>query len=397
MTAGAAPPLDGVTVLSFEHAIAAPLCTRQLAELGARVIKVERRETGDFARRYDDRVKGQSSHFIWTNRSKESLTLDIKHPRAREIVDRLLPGVDVLVQNLAPAAMERLGLDHERLRGRFKRLIVCGISGYGKDGPFRSRKAYDLLVQAEAGFLSVTGTGEAMVKSGVSIADIAAAMQAHGAILAALIRRADTGQGCGIEISMLEALVEWMGFPLLYAADGAAPPPRAGADHASIYPYGAFRDGDGGMIMLGVQNEREWASFCGRALERPALAQDPRFRDNPSRSRNREALRDLIQETLSSLSGPEVRARLDGAGIAWADVNDMAAVWAHPQLRALGRFTATPTPEGPASTLKPPWRNSGFEPALGAVPAVGEHTGDILAELGFSAAEIEAFRAERVV
>ena len=390
-------PLTGITVLSLEHAIAAPLCTRQLAELGARVIKIERREVGDFARHYDHRVKGQSSHFIWTNRSKESLTLDIKHPEAGIILQRLLESCDVLVQNLAPSATGKLGLTYERLSLQFDRLIVCNISGYGSQGPYKDKKAYDLLVQAEAGFLSVTGTEEQMVKSSISIADIAAGMQAHTAILAALLQRVKTGKGSNIEISMLEAMVEWMGFPLNYAYDGASPPPRTGADHASIYPYGLFRSSDEKAIMLGLQNEREWEVFCRFVLEQPLLIYDPRFNSSALRSQNREHLREIIQSLFSLLSSEQIVEKLDGAQIAYADVNSMEDVWKHPQLQALNRIIPIQTPAGVVSSFAPPGNNSDFEPTISAVPAIGEHTRAILEELEFSAEEIDGFYEHEVV
>src|SRR5215203_2227951 len=257
-------PLDGITVVTLEHAIAAPFCTRQLADLGARVIKVERPRAGDFARSYDTRVRGLSSHFVWTNRSKESIALDVKHAGARAVLDALVARADVLVQNLAPGASARLGLDHATLHAAHPRLIVCDISGYGSDGPYRDRKAYDLLIQSESGFLSVTGTPDEPAKAGCSIADIAAGMYAYTNILAALIERQKTGRGCRIDVSMLESMVEWMSYPLYYAMDGAAPPPRAGAAHATIYPYGPFPAGDGRTVMLGLQNEREWEAFCDK-------------------------------------------------------------------------------------------------------------------------------------
>jgi itaconate CoA-transferase len=392
-----APPLAGITVVSLEHAIAAPLCTRQLADLGARVIKIERRETGDFARHYDNRVKGQSSHFIWTNRGKQSLTLDIKHDSAAEILQRLISQADVLVQNLAPSATEKLGLDYDKLRAHNKRLIVCNISGYGVGGPYQQKKAYDLLVQAEAGLLSVTGTEKDMAKSGVSIADIAAASQAHSAILAALLQRHNTGRGSRIDISMLEAMVEWMGFPLYYAYAGASPPSRSGADHASIYPYGVFHTSDEQVIIIGLQNEREWELFCRFVLEQPSLIHDPRYRNNSLRSRNRNHLRELIQGLFSLLSAEQICAKLDGSQIAYANVNDMAAVWTHPQLTALNRIVATPTPNGIVSSFKPPGNNSSFSPKLGSVPDLGEHTWEILRELEFREEEIENFFNEAVV
>ena len=392
-----ASPLDGITVLSFEHAIAAPLCTRQLAELGARVIKIERRETGDFSRHYDDRVEGQSSHFIWTNRSKLSFTLDIKHELSRKILDRLLRITDVLVQNLAPNAMDRLDLSYTSLKKKYERLIVCNISGYGTGGPYQNKKAYDLLIQAEAGFLSITGTEDEMVKAGISVADTAAGMQAFSAILAAIIHRGKTSKGSCIDISMLEAMVEWMGFPLYYAYDGAPPPPRTGADHASIYPYGVFKSKDDKIILLGLQNEREWKTFCRLILERPDLINDLRFLTNAKRSENREDLRDIIQKQFLLLNAIQISAKLDDAQIAYANVNDMEAVWNHPQLKALGRLVPVPTPQGVISSFKPPTNNSEFDPCLSAVPSLGQHTRDILEELEFSHIEIENFFNKEVV
>ncbi len=391
------PPLTGITVVAIEQAIAAPLCTRQLAELGARVIKIERRDGGDFARHYDSRVKGLSSHFVWTNRGKESLTLDLKHDQANEILQRLLASADVLVQNLAPSAAARLGLGFDKLHGAFPQLILCNISGYGEDGPYSDKKAYDLLVQAEAGFLSVTGTAETMVKSGISIADIAAGMQAQAAILAGLIQRGKTGSGSCINISLLEAMVEWMGFPLYYAYDGAEPPHRSGADHASIYPYGAFATADDKVIMVGLQNEREWKTFCEGVLESPSLVEDPRFDNNANRSGNREELRTLVQEKFSGETGVELGRRLDSAKIAWANVNDMAAVWNHPQLKTLQRLVEVATPNGPVQGFRPPGNSSDYDPVLGAVPGLGEHTGSILAELGFSEDEIGHLHQQQVI
>src|SRR5512132_4377526 len=291
-------PLDGITVVSLEHAIAAPFCTRQLADLGARVIKVERPGSGDFARAYDERVRGMASHFVWSNRSKESLTLDVKHPKARDVLARLLDGADVLVQNLAPGAAARLGLSFEALSAKHPGLIVCDISGYGDDrqnpGPYRDKKAYDLLIQSESGFLSITGSPDEPAKAGCSIADIAAGMYAYTNILAALIQRGRTGEGCRIDVSMLESMVEWMGYPLYYAFDGATPPPRAGAAHATIYPYGPFPAGDGKTVMLGLQNEREWVAFCQQVLRQPELATDERFASNSRRTAARHALRSII-------------------------------------------------------------------------------------------------------
>ncbi len=390
-------PLAGITVLAVEHAIAAPLCTRQLAELGARVIKVERRQEGDFARSYDDRVKGLSSHFVWTNRSKQSLTLDLKHPRVGEVLGHLLATTDVLVQNLAPKAAHRMGLSFAALHQEHPKLIVCNISGYGENGPYQNKKAYDLLVQAEAGFLSVTGTEANQVKSGISIADIAAGTQAHAAILAALIQRSQTGLGSCIDISMLEAMVEWMGFPLNYAYAGAQPPPRSGSDHASIYPYGLFTSCDQKPLLIGVQNQREWVSFCAKVLNETELATDPRFDTNIQRSENRAALKEIIQTKFQQLNLEALTSLLDGAEIAFASVNTMAAVWNHPQLTALRRFVDIDTPNGQVKSLRPPANNSHFDTALGPVPALGQHTHAILTELGFDSRAIAKLEAERVI
>jgi len=389
-------PLQGITVVTLEHAISAPFCTRQLADLGARVIKVERPGVGDFARAYDERVRGLASHFVWTNRSKESLTLDLKHARAAEVLARLLAKADVLVQNLAPGAAARLGLSYDALQTRHPELIVCDISGYGDDparpGPYRDKKAYDLLIQSEAGFLSVTGTPDAPAKAGCSIADIAAGTVAYGSILAALLQRARTGQGCRLDVSMLEAMVEWMSFPLYYACDGAAPPPRAGAAHATIFPYGPFPSGDGKTVMLGVQNEREWQVFCTRVLERPALASDARFSSNAGRVAARDALRTIIVDAFANLTAEQLVARLDAAQIASARVNDMHDVWAHPQLRARDRWTEVDSPVGTVAALKPPGLPESFDARMDAIPALGEHTQALLAELGYGADDIDALQ-----
>jgi itaconate CoA-transferase len=386
-------PLEGITVVSLEHAIAAPFCTRQLADLGARVIKIERPGRGDFARDYDHRTRGLASHFVWVNRSKESLTLDLKQPQALAVLRELIGRADVLVQNLAPGAAARMGLGHEALRAQQPRLIVCDISGYGGDGPYRDKKAYDLLIQSEAGFLSVTGTPDEPSKAGNSIADIAAGMYAYSAVLAALLQRSQTGEGSHIDVSMLESLTEWMGFPLYYSYDGAAPPPRSGASHATIYPYGPFPAGDGKMVMLGLQNEREWKLFCDLVLLQPALATDCRFASNAARSENREALRATIVQMFAAMSAPQVIARLDEAQIANAQVNTMADVWAHPQLHARARFRDIDSPAGSITALLPPAANSSFDYRMDPVPAVGEHCDAILRELGRSEADISALRA----
>ena len=375
-------PLDGITVIALEHAIAAPFASRQLADMGARVIKIERPEVGDFARAYDTRVNGLCSHFAWVNRSKESLELDLKHAEAPAILDKLLAKADVLIQNLAPGATARMGLDYASLKDRFPRLIVCDISGYGSDGPLRDRKAYDLLIQSEAGFVATSGTEEAPAKAGVSIADIAAGMYAYTNILNAIILRGKTGRGSSIDVSMLESLSEWMSFPLYYAYQGAAQPPRAGASHATIYPYGPFKVGDGNSVVMGLQNEREWVSFCARALQLPALATDPLFDTVAKRSTNRVALKARIEEVFAGLTVEQVMVRLDQAGIGYGRMNDMADLWAHPQLKARERWREVASPVGPIPALLPPGANPAFEPRMDGVPALGSHTEAILAEIG---------------
>lgn len=390
-------PLDGITVITLEHAIAAPFCTRQLADLGARVIKVERPGVGDFARAYDTRVRGLASHFVWTNRSKESLTLDVKHAEADNILHKLLEEADVLVQNLAPGAAERLGLSYDALKDKYPRLIVCDISGYGADGPYRDRKAYDLLIQSESGFLSITGNGDEPAKAGCSIADISAGMYAYTNILAALLQRGKTGRGCRIDVSMLESMVEWMSYPLYYAMDGASPPPRAGAAHATIYPYGPFPAGDGKTVMLGLQNEREWVAFCDKVLLQPELAKDARFCTNSARSAARAELRAIIVETFSALSADQVIQRLDDAQIANAHVNDMHDLWQHAQLKARERWTEVDTPAGKVPALLPPGVPDTYAPRMDAVPALGQHTDAILQELGYDAQAIAALREEKAV
>ena len=390
-------PLDGVKVITLEHAIAAPFCTRQLADLGARVIKIERPGVGDFARAYDERVHGMASHFVWCNRSKESLTLDVKAPQAQGIFERLLEDTDVLVQNLAPGAAERLGLSYEALHDKYPRLIVCNISGYGSDGPYRDMKAYDLMIQSESGFLSITGGPDTPAKAGCSIADIAAGMYAYTNILSALLQRSKTGLGREIDVSMLESMVEWMTYPLYYAFDGASPPPRAGAAHATIYPYGPFPAGDAKTVMLGLQNEREWGVFCSLVLLEPEIAVDPRFSSNSRRVAAREELREIIVTAFSKLTSEEVISRLDSAQIANARMNDMPDVWSHPQLKERNRWVNVDSPAGSIPALLPPGVSTASDVRLDAVPALGQHTEALLNELGFSTDAIRELREAAVI
>ena len=380
-------PLDGITVVALEQVIAGPFATRQLAELGARVIKIERPQGGDPARAYDRTVKGMSSHFVWVNRSKESLTLDVKHAEAKTILSRLLEKADVFLHNLAPGAVDRLGLSAAELRKKQPRLIWCGISGYGPAGPYAKKKAYDLLVQCEAGLVSVTGTPETPVKAGIPAADIAAGMYAFSSILAALVRRERSGEGATIDVTMLESLGEWMGFPSLFSAYGGAPPPRSGPYHATIVPYGPFKAGDGATIFLSVQNEREFAAFCDKVLKKPALKSDARFSSSPARFRNRDAMHREIDEVFAALTAEQVIERLESADIANARLNDMNEFWRHPQLEARARWAKVGSPSGELDLLKPPFNLSGFEPRMDALPALGQHSRAILAELGYDEAE----------
>ena len=390
-------PLDGITVVALEHVIAAPFCTRQLADLGARIIKIERPGGGDFARGYDTQVEGLSSHFVWVNRSKESLTLDLKQDSAIAILKSLLKTADVFIQNLAPGAAARMGLSPEILQKENPGLIMCAISGYGNDGPYRDKKAYDLLIQSEAGFLSITGTPDTPSKAGNSIADIAAGMYAYSNILAALLQRGKTGKGTVIDISMLEALSEWMSFPMYYAYKGANPPPRNGASHATIYPYGPFKAGDGKIVMLGLQNEREWVQFCELVLENPELAKDEQFDRNFKRNEKREQLLKIIDDCFSKLTSEQLIARLEKAQIANAHLNDMEGLWKHEQLKARKRWTTVDTPNGEIAALLPPGINDSYEYRMDPIPAVGEHTEAILKELGLSDGEIANMRASGAV
>lgn len=390
-------PLEGITVVALEQAVAAPFATRQLADLGARVIKIERPRVGDFARGYDTTVKGMASYFVWLNRSKESLSLDLKHPVAQDILHQLLASADVFLHNLAPGAVERLGFGAGELRERYPRLIQCSVSGYGASGPYAGKKAYDLLIQCETGLLSVTGTPETPAKVGISIADISAGMYAYSGILLALYQREQTGMGTHFEVSLFEALGEWMAQPAYFTAYGGNAPPRGGASHASIAPYGPFPAQDGKTVFLGVQNEREWRNFCESVLECPELATDERFRSNPRRVANREALNAAIKEVFSHLSAEQITARLERAQIANARLNSLQEFWEHPQLQARQRWREVDSPVGQVRALLPPVAMQDVEPRMDPIPSVGEHTEAILRALGYSQEKIAQLRAESVI
>ncbi|AYL34497.1 MULTISPECIES: CaiB/BaiF CoA transferase family protein [Streptomyces] len=390
-------PLTGVTVVSVEQAVAAPYATRQLADLGARVIKVERPGEGDFARRYDTTVHGHSSYFVWINRSKESLTLDLKDPRGREILHGLLEDADVFVQNLAPGAAGRLGLGAEELTRRYPRLIPCTVSGYGTDGPWADRKAYDLLMQCQTGLVSLTGTPEGTARTGISVADIAAGMYAYSGVLTALYTRATTGTAHPVEVSLFEALAEWMGQPAYYTRYGGAQPPRLGTQHATIAPYGTYRAADGREVLFSVQNEREWAALCEKFLGRPELTADPRFATGSDRVAHRDELNTVIAERVARQDAAKLLEELEAIGVACAGVNDVAAFLDHPVLAARDRWREVAVPGATVEALLPPADLAGLPARMDPVPAVGEHTESILRELGRSAEEIEALRAAGVV
>jgi itaconate CoA-transferase len=389
-------PLDGLLVVSVEQAIAAPFASRQLADLGARVIKIERPGVGDFARAYDHTVQGLASHFVWTNRSKESLTLDLKRPEALDVLQRLVSHADVYLHNLAPGAMSRLGLGSAALRQQHPRLVICEISGYGASGPYRDKKAYDLLVQSEAGLVSITGTSETPSKVGISVADIAAGMYAFSSILAALVRRAATGTGALLDISMFDALAEWMGYPAYYTGYGGTPLPRTGARHAAIAPYGPYATGDGHVVYLGLQNEREWVRFCADVLDQPALAGDPRFSSNASRVEHHDEVETIIVRAFADKTAQQVVDRLDAAQIANARMNTVEEFLDHPQLAARGKWQQVDSPVGPLRALVPPFGFADVEPKMGPIPALGEHTDKILTELGFDPDTIAQWRREGI-
>ena len=390
-------PLDGVTVVSIEQAVAAPFATRQLADYGARVIKIERPDGGDFARSYDGAVNGLSSYFVWLNRSKQSLTLDLKNPAARDVFDRLIAKADVFVHNLAPGAVDRLGAAPDVLRARHPRLVTCTISGYGSPGPYDGKKAYDMLVQAEVGLVSITGSRETPSRVGISVADIAAGMYAYSGILTALLARAASGEGTSLEVSLFDAMVEWIATPAYYTAYGGKEPPRSGAAHATIAPYELFLSGDNAEIFLAIQNAREWTRFCATVIERPGLAADERFASNAMRVRHRLVLHTAIAEIFARMPAAAIVARLEAADIAYARRNSVAEFVEHAQLRERGCWQTIDSPAGPLRALLPPLRMSGADPVMGAVPALGQHSAQILGELGFDAAAIAAWRKEQMI
>jgi itaconate CoA-transferase len=390
-------PLEGITVVALEQAVAAPFATRQLADLGARVIKIERPGVGDFARDYDQTVKGLSAYFVWLNRSKESLTLDVKHAASPEILARLIGKADVFIQNLAPGAAGRLGLDAPTLQAKHPRLIVCDVSGYGDSGPYAHKKAYDLLIQSEAGVLSVTGTPETQAKVGISIVDISAGMYAYSGILTALYQREKTGKGTRVDVTMFESLAEWMSHPLNYTHFSGKAPQRSGPDHATIVPYGRFKCGDGAYVMLGIQNEREWAKFCAGVLGMAHLATDDKYNNNTKRTARREEVVALIEKVFARMKAEEVVAKLDAADIANARINTPQEVWDHPQLKARNRWREVGSPAGPLPVLLPPVTMPEFEARLDPVPAVGEHTDSILSGIGYSTAEIAELRSAAAI
>ncbi|MET9889789.1 CaiB/BaiF CoA-transferase family protein [Streptomyces sp. NPDC006465] len=391
-------PLEGITVVAVEQAVAAPFATRQLADLGARVVKVERIDGGDFARGYDTAAAGLASHFVWCNRGKESVALDLKDPRGLDVVRRLVADADVFVQNLAQGAAARLGLDAVTLCAEHPRLIAVDISGYGASGPYAGKRAYDMLVQCEAGLVSVTGTPEQPVKAGIPAADIAAAMYAFSGVLAALVRRGTTGRGGPVEVSMLDALAEWMGHPLHHAMHGGTPPTRTGLAHAVIVPYDVYSTADGGHVLLSVQNDREWRRLAQQLLGRPDLADDPEFATNPARVANRERVDTLVTKALGVLGADEAVTRLEAAGIACARLRDVREVAEHPQLAARNRWREVGSPVGPLRALLPPITLPGGEEArMGAVPRLGEHTGMVLRALGMADADVAELRRDGVV
>lgn len=390
-------PLAGIRVLALEQAVAGPLCTRHLADLGADVIKVERRGGGDFARTYDTSVNGLSSYFVWLNRGKRSLTLDMKHPEATDILTRLIERSDVVVQNLGPGAIDRLGFAPSSLREQYPSLIVCSISGYGSSGPYVKRKAFDLLLQGETGVIATTGTGDSLAKLGISVGDIGAGVYGAMAVLAALFERQTTGQGKLVETSLFDALAEWMGYPAYYTMYGGSPPARAGVRHATVVPYGAYRCAGGQQVLFAVQTQGQWEAFCRQVCERPEWIDDPRYDTPPNRRVNRDQLETEIEETFSHLSREEVTRRLEAADIPFGDLNEIDQFLKHPQLAERDRWRTIDSPAGPLEAIVPPFVLEGSEPVMGDIPAVGQQTDEILKEIGYDRTAIANLHASGAV
>ncbi|MPZ24841.1 MAG: CoA transferase [Dehalococcoidia bacterium] len=389
-------PLAGLRVVGFEQAVAAPLCTRHLADLGADVVKIERRGEGDFARAYDSVINGESTWFTWLNRGKRSLSLDLKHAKGIEVANRLVERADVVVQNFAPGAFDRLGLDVATLHAKYPKLIVCSVTGYGEDGPYRDRRAYDLLLQAETGVVSVTGTAEEAAKVGVSVVDLSSGLYAFSSILAALYRRSVTGEGAAIRVSLFDSIMEWMS-PLSLMATHGPKPQRAGARHASIVPYGPYTAAAGRQVVIAIQNEREWTRLCSDVFDRPELATDERFKNNELRLRNRGELEPLIDEYLSQLSVEEAEQRFERASIPYSRLNDVSEVLRHPQVLARDRLINIAAGGGTVDVLRSPFNIEGVVEQPAPVPSVGQHNAEVLGELGYGEAEIEALAREGAV
>jgi itaconate CoA-transferase len=394
---GSRGPLSGIRVVALEQAVAGPLCTRHLADLGADVIKIERPDGGDFARRYDTAVKGESSYFVWLNRNKRSLTLNVKHEAAGEILHRLLSEADVFVQNFGPGAVDRLGLGAKELREKYPRLVVCGISGYGTGGPYETRKAFDLLLQGETGVIATTGTNDSPAKLGISVGDIGAGVYGAMNVLAALFERSQTGQGKIVETSLFDALAEWMGYPAYYNLYGGTPPDRAGTRHATVVPYGSYRCGDGQLVLYAVQTDQQWANFCAIVCEHPEWEKDPRFNTSANRRINRDQLESIIEIAFQPFTRAEITKRLERADIPYGDLNEIAQFLEHPQLSERDRWREVGSPAGPLKAILPPFIMENFEPRMDPIPTVGEHTAEILAEIGYSPTEIESLQTTRAV
>lgn len=389
--------MAGIRVIALEQAVAGPLCTRHLADLGADVIKIERPDGGDFARRYDTAVMGESSYFVWLNRNKRSLTLNVKHPSAREILHRLLQDADVFVQNFGPGAVDRLGLGSAELRQRYPRLVICNVSGYGAGGPYETKKAFDLLLQGETGVIATTGTDDQLAKLGISVGDIGAGVYGAMGVLAALFERSGTGQGKIVESSLFDALAEWMGFPAYYTLYTGNPPARAGTRHATVVPYGSYRCGDGQLVLFAVQTDAQWSAFCRIVCEHPEWERDPRFDSSANRRVNRATLEPMIEEAFTSFTRAMITERLETADIPYGDLNEISQFLEHPQLSARDRWREVGSPVGPLKAILPPFILEGFEPRMDPIPAVGEQTDEVLAELGYSSREIDKLKTEGAV